>query len=235
MTDYLPRLLAALLFLALASGLTPAHATSVALNAPSVPGNAPSVADPDSVAGEISPTAFLQAHDAAAQSLLATTDGDYLSTEFREVMRVHIFSAFDFHELSRLSLGSHWLEHSAEERSEFVRLSTRLVEEQNLDSFISYYRRGDTRYTDETVDESTASITATVPLEKGDQVEITYHLHQLGGEWRVFDLAVDGASTADGNRRRYARYIEKNSYEALIQQMQKQLDGLIKRRTSGAD
>ena len=179
------------------------------------------------------PTEFLQSHDKEAQAILAAT-GDTLTDGSREKMRSHIFSAFDFDELSRLSLGKHWVERSPEERAEFVRLSSRLVEEQNLDTFVSYHRRGDTLYTGEIVAGSTASVTATVPLDKGDQVEITYHLHQLDGKWRVFDLAVDGASTADGNRRRYARYIKKKSYEALIQQLNKQLDGLVSRRTDGA-
>ena len=65
-------------------------------------------------------------------------------------------------------------------------------------------------------------------MEKDDQIEITYHLHRPpDGPWLVYDLAVDGASTADGNRRRYARYIKKQSYEALIEQLQRQLDKLV--------
>ena len=222
-------LLAALSFFAFSSGA--AQEAEPAATAEPVATEAVQVPPPT----RMSPTTFLQAHDAAAQSMLATTEGDSLTAKSRELMRAHIFSAFDFDELSRLSLGTHWGERSTDERSEFVRLSTRLVEEQNLDTFVSYYRRGDTEYKDETVDGSTASVTATVPLEKGDQVEITYHLHQLNDEWRVFDLAVDGASTADGNRRRYARYIKKKSYDALIQQLNKQLDGLINRRTNEAD
>ena len=175
-----------------------------------------------------SPTRFLQAHDRAAQEILAATTADTLTPKFREKMRAHIFSAFDFDELSRLSLGNHWEERTTEERAVFVRLSTRLVEEQNLDTFVSYYRRGATRYEGELVDGNTATVTATVPLDKGDHVEITYHLHRPpDGSWRVYDLAIDGASTADGNRRRYARYIKKRSYEALIEQLQRQLDKLV--------
>ena len=235
MTCQLPMWLTTLLCFAFAFAPTTVHA------AQEVTGDTQSVTDeaPDSESappiGKISPTAFLQDHDAASQRILEKSEDDSLSAEFREVVRAHIFSAFDFDELSRLSLGSHWAERTAEERSEFVHLSTRLVEEQNLDTFVSYYRRGATVYNGETVNGSTASVTATVPLEKGDQVEITYHLHRLHGEWRVFDLAVDGSGTADGNRRRYARHIKKKSYESLIQMMNKQLDRLIERRTNGAN
>ena len=64
-----------------------------------------------------------------------------------------------------------------------------------------------------------------MPLER-EEIEITYLLHEEGNRWRVYDLVVDGASTADGHRRRHARYIEKHSYEKLLLQLQKQLDRL---------
>ncbi|GEM_PF-1060063 len=183
-----------------------------------------------------SPTGFLQAHDRAAQEILAQTAADTLTPEYREKMRAHIFSAFDFDKLSRLSLGNHWEGRTTEERANFVRLSTRLVEEQNLDTFVSYYRRGDTRYEGQLVDGNNATVTATVPLAKGDQIEIAYRLHRPpDGPWLVYDLAVDGASTADGNRRRYARYIKKRSYEALIEQLQRQLDKLVGGPTETTD
>ena len=44
--------------------------------------------------------------------------------------------------------------------------------------------------------------------------------------WRIYDLAIDGAGTAAGNRRQYARYIERHSFEKLLQRLKSQLESL---------
>ena len=177
----------------------------------------------------LSPTEFLMAHEARAQEILAQVPGDTLSSKERETMKSHIFAAFDFDELSRLSLGVHWDQRTPDERAEFVRLTTGVIEEQNLDDFVSYYRRGDTVYKREAIDGEKANVAVMVPLEKQDQIEIEYRLHRVNGMWRVYDLVIDGVSTAEGNRRRYGRYLKKKTYEQLLERLQKQLERLTGR------
>jgi len=87
---------------------------------------------------------------------------------------------------------------------------------------VRYYREGQIAYQRETVNGDTARVVAVVPLRR-EQIEIEYALHVAGDAWQVFDLVVDGVSTAEGNRRRYARYLEKNPYDQLIAQLDKQL------------
>ena len=176
----------------------------------------------------LKPVGFLQRHDAAVQDLLAQSSGDSLSPERREALKTCITAAFDFEELSRLSLDAHWLERTEPERREFVRVSTGIVREENFDRFLQYYREGKIDYQEENIDstETAATVKALVTFEKGEQVDIGYSLHLVDAQWRVYDLSIDGASTVDGKRRQYARYIKKHSFEKLIQQLHKRLDRL---------
>ena len=173
------------------------------------------------------PLAILQAHDARSREILALSSGDSLRPELRQQFKSHINTAFDFAELSRLSLGIHWVERSPDERAEFTRLFSDIIKEQNFDRFLEYYRKDNIAYQEGKIDTGKATVKALIPLEQGDQIEIIYHLHRLENQWLIFDLAIDGASTTDGNRRRYGRYIEKHSYAKLIRQLQKQLDRLM--------
>jgi phospholipid transport system substrate-binding protein len=172
------------------------------------------------------PLAILLAHDARSREILARASGDSLSPKLQQQFKSHINTAFDFDELSRLSLGAHWAQRSTDERAEFAQLFSAIIKEQNFDRFRDYYRKDNIAYQEEKIDGPQSTVTALIPLEKGDQIEILYHLHLVDNQWRIYDLAVDGASTVDGNRRRYGRYIKKNSYAKLIQQLQKQLDRL---------
>ncbi len=171
--------------------------------------------------------AFLRAHDAGVRAVLER-GGDSLSATARQEVREKIDEAFDFEELSRLSLGDHWDQRSAAERSEFVTVFSGIISEKNFDSFVDYYRDGDIIYDSEEIDPPRASVFATVPLEN-ETVGITYRLLRHDQSWRVYDLVIDDVSTADSNRRQYARYIEKHSFEKLMGRLKKQLAKLENR------
>ena len=166
--------------------------------------------------------AFLKAHDADVQAILTAAPADTLSPDLRADIKQHINAAFDFPELSRLALGAHWEERTAEEREHFVQTFSGIIEEQNFDSFVRYYREGDITYESAARDGETTTVVAKVPLKR-EQIEIIYKLHQVQKAWRVYDLVIDGVSTAEGNRRRYGNYIKKKGYDKLIAQLDKQL------------
>jgi len=181
-----------------------------------------SQASPSATDPQLSPIPFLQGRDALAKKLLATAPNDSLTAELEAQLKEHINEVFDFAEMSRLALGDHWETRSPGEREHFVATFSGIIQEQNFDSFLRYYREGKIDYQKEAVEGGKATVTALVPLKR-EQIEILYLLHAVEGRWRIYDLSIDGVSTAEGNRRRYARYIEKHSYEKLIAQLDKQL------------
>ena len=174
------------------------------------------------------PMAFLKSRDAVVQEVIVAAP-DTLPEDVREEIKAHINAAFDFPELSRLALGGHWEQRTAGERAHFTETFTGIIREQNFDSFLRYYREGKITYRSEDVENGKAVVTAAVPFER-EHVEIVYKMHLVEKDWRVYDLVVDGVSTSEGNRRRYARYIQKKGYEKLIAQLDKQLDRLLQAR-----
>ncbi|MYC72840.1 MAG: ABC transporter substrate-binding protein [Gemmatimonadetes bacterium] len=183
------------------------------------------IAAASAAAEDDDPIVFLKSHDAEVQAILAEAPADSLPPAVREEIKQHINAAFDFRELSRLALGDHWEERSPDERDYFVETFSSIIREQNFDSFSRYYREGDIRYESAEVQEDAAVVQALAPV-RDEEIEIEYRLHRVEGVWRIYDLVIDGVSTAEGNRRRYARYIEKNGYEKLIAQLDKQLTRL---------
>ncbi len=181
------------------------------------------------VVAPVDAISFLKQHDAEVQAILAEATADTLPLALRENIKGHINAAFDFPELSRLALGAHWQERTPEDRDHFIRTFSGIIEEQNFDSFLRYYREGKITYESAERDGDATIVVAIVPLQR-DEIEIVYKLHQVQKAWRVYDIVIDGVSTAEGNRRRYARYIEKKGYEKLIAQLDKQLARLRQTR-----
>ncbi|NKB68821.1 MAG: hypothetical protein GKR89_17285 [Candidatus Latescibacteria bacterium] len=168
------------------------------------------------------PIAFLQHHDDQARAILAQAPSDSISGAVRLQIKQHINAAFDFDTLSQMALGTHWSQRTEEERAEFVRTFSGIIKEQNFDNFLRYYRESNISYKNEEVDGDQAQVHAQVPLER-DLVNIVYLLHRLESGWRVYDLIIDDVSSADGHRKRHARYLQKKSYDELIQTLNKRL------------
>ena len=181
------------------------------------------------VVAPVDAISFLKQHDAEVQAILAEATADTIPPALRENIKGHINAAFDFPELSRLALGTHWQERTPEDRDHFIQTFSGIIEEQNFDSFVQYYREGKITYESAELDGDATVVVAKVPLQR-EEIEIVYKLHQVQKAWRVYDLVIDGVSTAEGNRRRYARYIEKKGYEKLIAQLDKQLARLRQTR-----
>ena len=179
--------------------------------------------------GAMTPIGFLRSHDARAEEILAPAPDDSLSADLREQIKAHINTAFDFAELSRLALGDHWSERSPAERAEFVAVFSNIIREGNFDTFLNYYRKGTIDYRGEEISGTRATVDAVVPLDQGDEIELVYKLHQVHGRWRVYDLVIDDASSADGHCRRHARYLKKHTYDELIQALRNQLERLSNR------
>lgn len=198
-----------------------------ALLCPCLLGAAAPAAAADGAAAEPgSPIAFLRAHDREVTALVGSP-GDSLASAVRRQVKDLINGVFDFWELSRLTLGDYWEERSSEERQEFVRIYSGLVEERNFDRFVKYYREGKFRYQSEELDGDRATVHATVPLE-AEELPVTYLLQRSdeGDAWRVYDLVIDGTSTAHVNGRSYIRFIRRHSYEKLVERLRGQLDKL---------
>ena len=171
-----------------------------------------------------SPIATLRAHDDKVRELLED-QGDSLKIVVRDSIKFRINSIFDFKELSRLALGNHWESITQQEKERFTDIFGSIIREQNFDTFLNYYRESKLNYDEENIEGKTAIVNASVPLKRGS-VSIAYSMHVVNQKWRIYDVTVDSVSTAEGNRRRYERYIKKHSYEKLILQLEKQLTRL---------
>src|SRR6476619_32465 len=77
--------------------------------------------------------------DQVIQTLSNTTlQGEGKKQERRKRLREDIFARFDFQEMAQRSLGPHWQRRSANERSEFMKVFSDLLEKSYVDKIESY-------------------------------------------------------------------------------------------------
>lgn len=133
-----------------------------------------------------------------------------------------IYGRFDFSEMARQSLGSHWQALSPAQQREFIGAYTQML----LRLFGRSVRSsGDEtiQYKREVRDGDRASVETEVVSGRGQTLAIDYWLHDVNGQWKVYDVVIDNISIVNNYRAQFERVITKTSVQDLLQKM-KQLD-----------
>ena len=165
----------------------------------------------------------------ATEQLRATIDGfvaiingtpvsELVAHGLPERARILVFARFDFSEMARRSLGSHWASLNGGEQSEFVEgLSQRLL--------ASYGRtvrsnNGDNiQFKNEVREGELVKVATQVVSDSGEEMPIDYRLHDVDGQWRVFDVVIDHVSLVSNYRAQFERVIAKSSVQELLRMM----------------
>jgi phospholipid transport system substrate-binding protein len=149
--------------------------------------------------------------------------------EHREARLAHLRhimnTAFDWEEIARRTLATHWRERTPQERQEFPGLFRDAVQAMYLERLEQTARqwlpeRQAIAYGEEVVDGTRAVVRTTIATKHLRQIPIEYRLRQSGGQWRVYDVVVIGVSLVNNYRVQFHRIITQSSYQGLVQQLQ---------------
>jgi phospholipid transport system substrate-binding protein len=134
--------------------------------------------------------------------------------ELREV----IYPKFDFTEMAKRSLGSHWQRRSPEEQKEFVRLFTDLIEGAYLTNLEDYHGEKVVIGT-EKQDKDFAEVPTKIITKKGEEIAVNYKLRQASSEWKIYDVVIENISLVNNYRSQFNRVISRTSFDELLAKM----------------
>ena len=155
--------------------------------------------------------------------LLAILNDSQLKQESRknergEELKKVIYQRFDFREMARRSLGPEWRRHTPEEQTEFVKLFTDLLERAYLEQIESYDDQK-VRYVHERQDSSYAEVDTKIVDNKGQELSVNYRLHNVNGDWKVYDVVIEDISLVNNYRAQFARVLASSSYQELVRKL----------------
>lgn len=150
--------------------------------------------------------------------------------ERRDKLRQILYARFDFAEMAKRSLGSHWRRRTPQEQEEFVRLFTALLERAYIDR-IESYNEETFQYLRELLDGSYAEVESRILTRKGEEFTILYKTHVVKGEWKVYDVVIENISLVNNYRSQFNRVVTNSSYEELIHRLkEKQEEFTVKKK-----
>ena len=142
---------------------------------------------------------------------------------------------FDFIRMSRWVLGKYWRTASKEQKLDFVRAFRTLMIKTYGVALLDYTNQK-IKYLPLRDDLAREDVTVkTQVLQSGKQpVTINYSLALRKGEWKVYDVTVDGISLISNFRTSFASEIKESSLDALIARLQQHNQQKINQQKSSS-
>ena len=129
---------------------------------------------------------------------------------------------FDYIYLSRMTLGRNWLKLDDGQRSEFVDLYRLLLEKNYMGQLL--------KYTDEKVvfakqtmlSEKKAEVDSNI-VSSDKKIPITYRLIRRDGDWKVYDLVIEGVSLVSNYRTQFNDILSRQTPAEMLAILRKKV------------
>jgi len=129
---------------------------------------------------------------------------------------------FEFRYMSRIVLGRYWRQATPGQRKRFTQAFKSLLVHTYANSLLKY---SDHKIIWKPVhakdNAQRVTIRSEVELEHGSPVPINYRAVLENGQWKVYDVAVDGVSLVTNYRSSFAIQARRNGIDKLIERIQK--------------
>ena len=143
--------------------------------------------------------------------------GEANTAQRRKNLREVIQPRFNFAEMAKRSLGTHWNEVTQQERDEFVSVFSDLLAQTYLNR-IETVNDQMVKITGENLDLPRAVVKTTVE-NKGEKFPIDYKLIDTDGDWKVYDVVIENIGLVANYRNEFAGIIRKDGFAGLIQKL----------------
>jgi len=143
-------------------------------------------------------------------------------TERRAKLEEIIGRRFDYAEMAKRTLASHWKGLSAEKQNEFVGLFQQFLASSYAGN-VDGYSGEQVEYLKEREKGEFAEVQTKVVSPKV-QIPLDYRLLKKDGEWWVYDVVIDGVSLMKNYRGQFSRIIDSSSFEGLLDKLRSKAD-----------
>jgi phospholipid transport system substrate-binding protein len=129
---------------------------------------------------------------------------------------------FDFRELARQSLGTHWDRLGPQRREEYSDLFTRLIEKSYLKrskNLVGNYR---VSYGNEKINGEKSTVECEIYKDDVD-LQIVYELHRTSNRWMIYNVIFDRVNLVKNYQSQFNQVIGKSGIKGLLDMMDKKL------------
>ena len=122
---------------------------------------------------------------------------------------------FDYVALSRLTLGRSWRDFNKEQQKEFVSLYRTILKKAYMDKILTYTDEKVVFDKEMMLAENKAEVQTRI-ITKSADIPISYRMYLKDGQWRVYDVIVEGISLVQNYRTQFREILANNPPEEVL-------------------
>ena len=145
------------------------------------------------------------------------------TAEKEKLIRQTVNERFDWEEMARRALATHWAKRTAEEKKEFVRLFADLLERTYMKK-VEDYSGEKVLYEGETKEADYATVKVRIVTKQNKDIPVEYRLRKEGNNWFVYDVSIAGVSLVNNYRTQFNSIILQSSYEDMIKRLREKVE-----------
>jgi phospholipid transport system substrate-binding protein len=163
----------------------------------------------------------------AAQGMLKDLDADrdmYRKnpSKVNDLVQKYLLPHFDTEYSARAVLGQHWRSATPDQRKKFV--------DAFYHSLLNNYGSALVDFTSDKLkifpvksdpNSDRATVRTEVKRDNGDRIAVNYQMHKVGGEWKAWDVNIDGISYVKSYHDDFDAQIDQQGLDAVIARLEK--------------
>ena len=139
-------------------------------------------------------------------------------------IRAIVNEIFDYNELSRRCLGRGWKKLNDAQRKEFVHLFSELLEKTYADRLLAYTSEKIDFGKETELKKGRVEVESVIMTTDGKQVPLNYRLTAKSGQWRVYDVIIEGISMVQNYRSQFRDILAQKTPEDLLQVLREKVN-----------
>lgn len=147
--------------------------------------------------------------------------GDSNKEVRRAELRKILEPRFNFEEMSRRSLGTHWNDRTPAEQKEFIDVFSDLLARTYV-ARIETVKPGMVQFESESIELPKALVKTTVKVD-GDVFPIDYKLLNDANGWKVYDVIIENIGLVANYRNEFASIIRREEFSGLMKSLREKL------------
>lgn len=136
-----------------------------------------------------------------------------------------INEVFDWQELSRRTLGREWKKFSPDQQKEFVSLFEKLLQDIYADRVLAYTSEKIDFGKETELKKGRVEVESYIITKDGTKVPLFYRLTNKSGQWRVYDVIIEGVSMVKNYRGQFREILSNKTPEDLLQTLRDKTKG----------
>lgn len=134
-----------------------------------------------------------------------------------------IMAGFDMPFIAKTVMGRYWESFSAEQKSKFIEVFSRLGIATYAANFDSYSGERFKVISQKEAGGGRILVQTQLIKSDGEPIPLDYLLHRTGGQWRIINVVADGVSDLALKRADYTSFFKSNGFESLLAKLNEKI------------